>query len=168
MSSDPNAITEAIERAEDAFEYAGLGRPDFEDGIDQEETWTTQLTKACRYLEAVRVLRSRDGFCGAVVELCFGAIERTLEGYVLWAAEDSLEDFMDHTTVYDRVIEVGLFDPATADSLRELYGTNRTAHYYGGRVPTGQKADAMARLAEEIHEYTVDQLRHAGVCRCPR
>ncbi len=100
MSSDPGAITDTIERAEDAFDYAGFGRPDFEDGIDQDDEWTVQLAKGCRNLDACRTLRDQDGFNGAVIELSFGAIERTLEGYLLWATNDSLEDYMDHATVY--------------------------------------------------------------------
>lgn len=79
--SDPIAITDAIAAAEDGFDYAGYGRPDFEEGIDQTEEWTVQLTKGCRNLEAARTLRNQDGFNGAVIELCFGAIERTFEGY---------------------------------------------------------------------------------------
>lgn len=166
MSSDPAAITEAIEQAEDAFEYAGFGQPDFEAGIDQGEEWKVQLTKGCRYLEAVRTLRSQDGFNGAVIELCFGAIERTLEGYLLWATNDSIEDFMDHTTVYDRIVQVGLLEAETADSLRALYRSNRTEHYYGGQVPTAQKENAMATLAEAIHDFTAEQIRGDAVCLC--
>lgn len=166
MSSDPGAITEAIEQAEDAFEYAGFGQPDFEAGIDQDEEWKVQLTKGCRYLEAVRTLRRQDGFNGAVIELCFGAIERTLEGYLLWATNDSLTDFVDHTTVYDRIVQVGLLEEDTAEALQALYRSNRTEHYYGGQVPTTQKEDAMAALAEAIHEFAVDQIREPGVCLC--
>jgi hypothetical protein len=164
--SDPTDISAAIEAAEDSFEYAGFGRPDFEDGINQDEDWTIQLTKACRNLEAARTLRTHDGFNGAVIELCFGAIERTFEGYLLWATADSLEEYMDHETVYDRIVAVGLLEPDTADSLRELYGANGTEHYYGGRVPTTQKAESMYELAETIHAYTTDQMRGKNVCIC--
>jgi hypothetical protein len=45
--SDPNAVTTAIERAEDAFEYRGHGRPDFETGVNKDTDWKTQLTKGC-------------------------------------------------------------------------------------------------------------------------
>jgi hypothetical protein len=77
--SDPNAVTGALETARDAFEYTGHGRPEFEVGIDRDEDWTVQPTKACRYLDACRTLRGRDGYNGACIELSFGAIERTVE-----------------------------------------------------------------------------------------
>lgn len=166
MSSDPNRIVEAIERAEDGFEYSVVGRPDFEEGIDQDEDWKTQLTKACRNLEACRSLRRQDGFNGAVIELCFGAIERTFEGYLLWTTDDTLVDYMDHETVYDRVVDVGLLESETARSLKELYGANRTEHYYGGRIPTTEKEEAMYELAESIHEYTTGEIRGGRVCIC--
>ncbi|QIO25384.1 DNA-binding protein (plasmid) [Haloarcula sp. JP-L23] len=159
-------MSEAIEAAEDSFEYAGYGQPDFEQGINQDDDWTIQLTKGCRNLEAARTLRSQDGFNGAVIELCFGAIERTFEGYLLWATDDSLEDYMDHEAVYERIVAVGLFESETAESLQELYGANRTAHYYGGRVPTTKKEESMYELAEKIHEYTTDQMRGNSVCIC--
>lgn len=166
MSSDPEGVTGAIQRAEDAFENTGFGRPDFEAGIDRDEDWKTLLTKACRYLEALRTLRARDGFNGAVIELSFGAIERTFEAYLLWATNASIEDFMDHTAVYDRVVEAGLLEAETAESLRRLYGANRTEHYYGGRVPTTRKGSAMTELAEAIHDFTVGQIRTGGTCLC--
>lgn len=163
---DPRAVTNALETAEDAFEYRGQGRPVFETGIDQDEEWTTQLTKACRYLDAARALWSLDGYNGAVVELCFSAIERSLEAYVLWSTDDDLGEYHDHVTIYDRVAEVGLFTQQTATALGDLYSVNRTEHSYGGLVPTQQKEDAMFRVADEIHVYVGDQLSEGGVCQC--
>lgn len=166
MRNDPNAVTDAIERAADAFEYRGRAAVEFEDGIVQETEWKTQLTKGCRYLEACRALRRNDGFDGAVVELSFGAVERTLEAYVLWDTDDSLADFRDHETVYDRAAQRGLFDRETTEALQDLYGANRTEHYYGGLVPTDEKADATYELAEAVHEYVADQIRSGFVCLC--
>lgn len=164
--SDPDAVTKALSTAENAFEYRGHGRPVFETGIDQDEEWTTQLTKACRYLEAVRALRELDGFNGAVVELCFSATERSLEGYVLWSTDDDIEEYHDHTAIYDRIADVGLFTRQTAADLGELYDLNRTEHYYGELVPTQQKEDAMYRLADEIHGYVTEQIGEGSVCQC--
>lgn len=165
--SDPNRIVAGIDDAEDAFEYVTRGTPDFETGISQGEEWKTQLTKGCRYLESTRMLRSQDGFNGAVVELSFGAIERTLEAYLLWDTADDLSQFHDHETVYDRAAERGLFERETARRLKELYGRNRTEHYYGGSVPTQQEADAMFELATDVHDFVADQIRVGGVCTCP-
>jgi len=166
MSSDPTAVTDAIDRATDAFEYRGRGTVEFETGIEQDSQWQTQLTKACRYLEACRALRRADGFDGAVVELCFGAVERTLEAYLLQDTDDDLADFRDHEAVYDRATQRGLFERETAAALRDLYRTNRTEHYYAGAVPTVGKATAMYELAESVHRYITDEIRTGGVCRC--
>jgi len=166
MGSDPNAVTAAIDRAANAFEYRGRGAVEFETGIDQESQRKTQLTKSCRCLEACRALRGVDGFAGAVVELCFGAVERTLEAYVLWDTDDDLTDFHDHEAIYDRATQRGLFESETTTALADLYRTNRTEHYYGGAVPTAGKADAMYELAEAIHEYVTGQIRTGGVCLC--
>lgn len=164
--SDPAHITGLIENAQDAFEYIGQGRPDFEEGIDQDDDWKTQLTKACRYLESARVLRNQDGFNGAVIELSFGAIERSLEAYLLWNTNDSIKNYRDHEMVYDRVADRGLFDRDTASQLKDLYGRNRTEHYYGVYVPTQQKEEAMYALAENVHQYVSDQFRHHDTCIC--
>lgn len=166
MSSDPNAVVAAVERASDAFEYRSRGTVEFETGIAQESEWATQLTKACRYLEACRALRGTDGFNGAVVELCFGAVERTLEAYLLWDTDDDLDDFRDHGTVYERSAERGLFELETAEALQGLYRANRTEHYYGGAAPTTEKEDAMYELAESIHGFVTDQIRTGTPCLC--
>lgn len=164
--SDPTHVVDCIEAAQDAFEYVGRGRPDFEEDIVQDDDWKTQLTKACRYLESARVLRAEGGFNGAVIELSFGAIERTVEAYLLWNTDDTITEFRDHETVYDRAGERGLFEREIATELKDLYGRNRTEHYYGAYVPTQQKEDAMHALAEGVHEYVVDQIRVGGVCVC--
>jgi hypothetical protein len=124
------------------------------------------LTKACRYLEACRSLRRADGFDGAVVELCFGAVERTLEAYVLQDTDDYLADFRNHEAVYDRATQRGLFEAETATALQDLHRANRTQHYYGGAVPTAEKADAMYELAEAVHRYVTEQIRTGSVCIC--
>lgn len=164
--TDPGDVVEGIERARDAFEYVGHGSPDYETAVSRADAWRTQLTKACRYLASTRTLRAADGFNGAVVELCFAAIERSLEGYVLWSAADELSDFRDHETVYDRAAERGLFERETTEALQELYGRNRTAHYYGSLVPTQAKADAMFAVAADLHDFATDQIREGGVCVC--
>lgn len=165
-SSDPTDILAALERAQDAFEMVGRGRAAFEDGIDADADWKTQLTKACRLLEVVDVLQSQDGYYTAVIEVCFGAIERSIEAYALAMTNDTLEDFQDHDFSYDRAHEIGLFEPETAAEMQELYSDNRTESYYGGRRPTEEQAAAMAELATAVHQFTVAQTREGGVCLC--
>lgn len=164
--SDPRPLVEAIDAARDAFEYAGIGPPAYEDHVAQGTAWQTQLTKACRYLASSRALRAADGFNGAVVELSFSAIERTLEAYLLRHTADDLGDYRDHETVYTRAAEQGVFERETARKLRRLYRRNRTEHYYGGSVPTQRTEDAMFELAEHVHRYVREFVTDEPVCLC--
>jgi hypothetical protein len=116
-------------------------------------------------LAAVDTL-SDQGFYTATIELCFGATERSVEAYALAEGGDDLEDFHDHTTCYDRATALGLLSDTTTRELRQLYGTNRTDSYYGGRRPTERQAATMQQLAQSVHEYVTDQIREGGVCVC--
>jgi hypothetical protein len=163
--SDPQAITDALTTAIDAFNEEGYGIPTREAEIDPDADWKTQLTKACRLLAAVDSL-SGQGFHTATIELCFGATERSVEAYVLAEGGDDLDDFHDHTTCYDRATDLGFLSDTTTHQLRQLYDTNRTDSYYGGRRPTERQADTMQQLARSIHEYTTDRISEGGVCVC--
>jgi hypothetical protein len=163
--SDPQAITDALTAATDAFDEEDHGVPTREDAINSDADWKTQLTKACRLLAAVETVGDRD-FYTATIELCFGVTERSVEAYVLAEGGDNLDDFYDHTTCYDRATALGLLSEATTRELRQLYDTNRTDSYYGGRRPTERQADTMQRLARHVHEYATDQIREGGVCVC--
>lgn len=166
IMSDPRSVTGPLADAEDAFEYVGKGAPTYEDGIDQAEEWTTQLTKACKYLEACRTLRNQDGFNGAVIELSFGAIERSLESYLLQDTTDDIADYLDHEFVYKRAGDRGLFTRETAHDLMDLYEANRTEHYYGKLVPTQEKSDTMFELAEGVHRYVLSMIDEKDACIC--
>ena len=100
-SSDPVAVLTALDRAQDAFDTVGRGRAAFEDGVSADEDWKTQLTKACRLLEVVDTLQSQDGYYTAIIEVCFGAIERSIEAYALAMTDDTLQDFQDHQFSYN-------------------------------------------------------------------
>lgn len=164
--SDPAAILTALQQAQDAFELVGRGRTTFEHGISADADWKTQLTKACRLLEVVETLQTQDGYYTAVIELCFGVIERSIEAYALAMTDDTLQDFQDHQFSYERAHQIGLFDKETAEELRELHSDNRTESYYGGGRPTETQATAMVALAGAVHQFSVDQLRDGGVCLC--
>lgn len=163
--SDPAAITDALETAIDAFNEAGYGVPTREAEIDPDGDWKTQLTKACRLRAAVEHIEGK-GFYTATIELCFGATERSVEAYALAAGGDDLDDFHDHTYCYDRANALGLLSTATTEDLRQLYDTNRTDSYYGGRRPTERQAVAMRTLSRSIHEHVRNQIREGGVCVC--
>jgi hypothetical protein len=164
--ADPDAVLEALAEAQDAFELVGDGRPRFEEGLSADEDWKTQLTKACRLLEVADVLQSQDGYYTAVIEVCFGALERSIEAYALAMTDDELADFQDHAFAYERAHEIGLFERETARAMKELYEDNRTESYYGGGRPTERQAAAMVELNEVVHEFAVTQIREGGVCRC--
>jgi hypothetical protein len=161
--SDPSAVLAALDRAQDAFEMVGHGRTAFEDGISADEDWKTQLTKACRLL---KVVQSQDGYYTAVIEVCFGAIERSIEAYALSMTNDTLQDFQDHQFAYERAHQIGLFERETAEAMNDLYSENRTESYYGGWRPTQEQADAMTDLASAVHRFAVSQIRDGGVCLC--
>lgn len=163
--SDPQAITDALDAAVDAFNEEGYGVPTREDAIDSDADWKTQLTKACRLLAAVENITGQV-FYTATIELCFGATERSVEAYALAEGGDELNDFHDHTSCYDRATDLGLLSGTTTRELRQLYDTNRTDSYYGGRRPTERQADTMQQLAQRVHEHVTNQIREGGVCVC--
>ncbi|QSW98645.2 DNA-binding protein [Haloterrigena alkaliphila] len=163
--SDPNAIKDALETAVDAFNEEGHGIPTYEETIDTDDAWKAQLTKGCTLLRAVERIGG-DGYYTATIELCFGAIERSIEAYALAEGGDELQDFHDHTYCYDRASELALLSRSTTDELRGLYTENRTDSYYGGKQPTKEQADAMQSLTREIHDHVRDQIREGGVCNC--
>ncbi|WP_126663512.1 DNA-binding protein [Haloterrigena salifodinae] len=163
--SDPNAITDALETAVDAFNEEGHGIPTYEETIDTDDEWTSQLTKGCTLLHVIERLDG-DGYYTATIELCFGAIERSIEAYALAEGGDELRDFHDHTYCYDRASELALLSRSTTDRLAGLYTENRTDSYYGGKRPTKEQADVMQSLAQEIHRHVTNQIRKGGVCRC--
>lgn len=163
--SDPSGLTDALDDAVDAFGETGYGVPTREDAIDTDTDWTTQLTKACRLLAAAETC-AEQGFYTAAIELCFGATERSVEAYAIAEGGDNRREFHDHTTCYDQATDLGLLSEAAAGDLRDLYDTNRTDSYYGGRRPTERQAAAMRRLARRVHEYVTAQIRVGGVCVC--
>lgn len=163
--SDPQPITDALTDAVDAFNEEGHGSPTYEKHIDTDADWKAQLTKACRLLAAVEHLAG-NGLYTATIELCFGATERSIEAYALAEGGDRLADFHDHTRCYSRATDLGLLSDTTTDRLRDLYATNRTNSYYGGRRPTDRQAKQMQQLAWSVHEHVTNQIREGGVCAC--
>ncbi|ELY95766.1 hepn domain-containing protein [Natrialba hulunbeirensis JCM 10989] len=165
--SDPNVVREALNAAIDAFNQEGYGIPTREPEIDTDADWKTQLTKGCRLLAVVKEIESGEYYT-AVVELCFGIIERSLEAFAIVEGSDELRDFQtdSHDRCYDQAARFGLFTRELTHELKNLYGNNRTDSYYGGRHPTKRQAETMHRLARTIHQHVTDQIREGGVCNC--
>ncbi|MEF8776389.1 MAG: DNA-binding protein [Haloarculaceae archaeon] len=166
MSADPGDVLDALSRAQDAFDEKGEGIPHSEANIDTDDEWTVQLTKACRLLEAGQTLAGQDGYYTAVIELSFGALERSIQAYICWQGDDVLADFRDHEFAYRRAHETGLLEEETAEVIEALYASNRTESYYGGKRPTDRQADSMVGVATSVHEFVRDQIRQGGVCTC--
>jgi hypothetical protein len=168
MPDEPDDLDDAISRAEDAF-GGQLGRPEYEERLDPDEhdADVIQLRKACRLLDACRLLREHDGYHTSVIEMSFAAIERTFEFYALTASNDTIDDFREgHDRAYDRGAELNLVTEETARRLKQLYRDNRAAAYYRDTVAATQQADAMFDLAVIIHDYIKDFARISHECRC--
>jgi hypothetical protein len=168
MPDEPDDLGEAISRAEDAF-GGQLGRPDYEEGLDPDEHGADviQLRKACRLLDACRLLREHDGYHTSVIEMSFAAVERSLEFYALTASNDTIDDFREgHDRAYDRGAELNLVTGETARRLKQLYRDNRAAAYYRDTVAATQQADAMFDLAGISHDYIKNFARISHECRC--
>ena len=130
---DDAAVREALETATRAFRDTRGQDP--EAHLDPETPAVTQLRKACRLLDACRVLQAYDGYYTSVVELSFGAIERTIQYYALAKTTDTVRDFHDHETVYERGAALTLYSEETMAQLVDLWRTNRSAAYYRNTVP---------------------------------
>lgn len=168
MPDEPDDLDEVISRAEDAF-GGQLGRPDYEEGLDpdQHDADVIQLRKACRLLDACRLLREHDGYHTSVIEMSFAAIERTLEFYALTASNDTIDDFREgHDRAYDRGVELNLVTAETARRLKQLYRDNRAAAYYRDTVAATQQADAMFDLAVAVHDYVTHFAQCSHECCC--
>jgi len=88
--SDPTAVLAALDPRTGCLRDGGTRSGSVRGGISADEDWKTQLTKACRLLEVVDTLQSQDGYYTAVIEVCFGAIERSIEAYALAMTNDTL------------------------------------------------------------------------------
>jgi len=149
--SDPGDLRECVETAQEGFQY---GRGAVETGLDDPKSEAVgQLRKACRLLAAARSLRATNGFHTAVVELSFGAIERSFEFFALALSIDTLRAFDDHRYVYQRAFELGVISETLRDDYQSLYTEYRTESYYGDRQVREGEADAMFNLAVATHEF---------------
>jgi hypothetical protein len=169
MPDDPSDIVDAHGRAEDAFGGHTMGRPEYEEGLDPNahDSDVLQLRKACRLLEACRVLRDQDGYHTSVIEMSFAAVERTLEFYALTASNDSIDDFREgHDRAYDRAAELALITEETSRRLKQLYRDNRAAAYYRDTVAGAQQAETLFDLAVAVHDHVTNFAGAAHECRC--
>lgn len=171
MPDDPNALLAALDSAEDAFGSHTTGRLEYEEGLDPDahDANVIQLRKACRLLDACRLLREHGGYYTSVIEMSFAASERTLECYALNASNDTIDDFREgHDRAYDRAADLALVTDETTRRMKQLYRDNRAAAYYRDTVAAAQQADAIFTLAVVVHDHVTEFARLSHECHCRR
>jgi hypothetical protein len=155
--SDPIALLEGIEAAEDAFSHAS-GRPTFEpeinSGADADEG-EVQIQKACRLLWLAHEIDTLGEYYGAILEHSFIVIEHTLQGYLLVMTGIDPTELRDHESPYDFAKGRVPLEGDTIDSLKRLYDARRTSHYYGTTVTTAEQAERMRTVSKLVHGHIV-------------
>jgi len=158
-----NEIHDRLKEAERTFE----GSPETigeELGVDDAEL--VQLRRACRLLEVGSNLLDQ-GYYTVVIESAFVAIERTIQFRLIHdGAMSAAEVISSHRRLYQRGAEIGLYDNALGDDLADLWNRNRTKTYYRLGIATKEQAEAMYRLADDIHRHLVDMTGASHECLC--
>lgn len=139
-----------------------------EAGLAVDSAELLQLRKACRLLEAANTLIAENGYHTVVIEASFGAIERTLQFYLLEEEFLHPEEYVDHQTVYDRSHEAGLYDREFKEKLVGLWRNNRSRSYYREGVGSEKRAEKMLELAEAIHSHVLQLAGRSHECICER
>jgi len=156
-------IEALLDEARALFEGAGA---DPEDGLDVDDATLLQLRKACRLIAAAGFLRAKDGYYTVVVEASFVAIERTIQFYLLEQGLLHEDGHVDHSTVYERGVQAGLYDEEFAWKLDALWRNNRSDTYYRGGTATSDRAETMLELADAIHGYVLQLAGQRHECIC--
>ena len=108
-----------------------------------------------------------QGYYTVVIESAFVAIERTIQFRLIHdGAMSAAEVISSHRRLYQRGAEIGLYDDAFGEDLAELWNWNRTKTYYRLGIATKEQAEAMYRLADDIHRHLVDTTRVSHECLC--
>jgi hypothetical protein len=156
-------IQDQLVEAERTFE----GAPGtIEEGLDVDDAELVQLRRACRLLEVGANLLEQ-GYYTVVIESAFVAIERTIQFRLIHDGAMSPEEVISsHRRLYQRGAEIGLYDDTFGDDLAELWNRNRTKTYYRLGIATKEQAEAMYRLANDIHQHLVEMSRMSHECLC--
>lgn len=138
-----------------------------ETGLDVDSAELLQLRKGCRLLAAANTLVAENGYHTVIIEASFGAIERTLQFYLLENGFLRPEEYVNHQTVYERSHEAGLYDKVFKDKLIRLWRDNRSKSYYREGVGSERRAAKMLELAETIHQHVLQLAgqRHECICK---
>ena len=160
---DDSHIEDKLDEVQNLFNR----RPEeVETGLDVDDPGMLQLRKACRLLEAARHLIEENGYYTVVIETSFGAIERTLQFYLLENDFLHPDEYIDHQAVYEESYEAGLYNQEFRDKLVELWRNNRSRSYYREGVGSNERAEKMLGLAEAIHEHVLQLAGESHECIC--
>jgi hypothetical protein len=156
-------IDDLIDDAERLFE-----RPSetIEEGLDVDDPALLQVRKACRLLTAAKFLVEHNGYYTVVIEASFAAIERSIQYYLLEKDFLTPEEYVDHTLVYRRGEEAGLYDAEIRDRLAALWRNNRSKTYYREGVGTADRATIMLDLAQALHQHVLQLAGSRHECLC--
>lgn len=159
-STDIEAL---IDEAQAAFDRRPTA---IEAGLDVEDAATLQLRKACRLLAGAEALRDADYYT-LVIEASFVAIERTVEFRLLEGGTTQSADLPGtHPGVYREAASVGVFGESMAADLADLWRDHRAKTYYQDGLASEARADAMYKLATEVHRYVTGRSRRGHECAC--
>jgi hypothetical protein len=153
--SDPTDLLDEISVAEDAFGHAH-GQPEFEPTLNADtdaRDGEVQIQKACRTIELTTRIDELGEYYGAILEHSFIVIEHTLQGYLLAMTGTDERELRDHTSPYEFAKGQVPLEDGTIESLKTLYDSRRTDHYYGTTVTTKGQAHAMWNVAITVHEH---------------
>jgi len=160
---DNSHIEDKLDEVQELFDR----RPEeVETGLKVDDHSMLQLRKGCRLLEAANHLIEENGYYTVVIESCFGAIERTLQFYLLENNFLYPDDYIDHQDVYQQGHEAGLYNQEFSDKLISLWRNNRSKSYYREGVGSQERADKMLELAEEIHGHVLQLAGQSHECVC--
>lgn len=156
-------VDELVDKAEILFERPG---ETIEEGLDVDDPALLQIRKACRLLTAAEFLADHNGYYTVVIEASFAAIERSIQFYLLEHDFLAPEEYVDHTVVYRRGEEAGLYNAEIRDRLAALWRNNRSKTYYREGVGTADRAAIMLELAQVIHQYVLQLAGSRHECLC--
>jgi hypothetical protein len=160
---DNSHIEDKLDEIQNLFDEKPIK---METGLDVDDPGMLQLRKACRLLEASKHLIEENGYYTVVIETSFGAIERTLQFYLLENNFLHPDEYIDHQAVYQESHEAGLYNQEFRDKLVGLWRNNRSRSYYREGVGSEKRAEKMLELAEAIHEHVLQLAgeSHERIC----
>lgn len=157
-----DASSDELRASQQAFNRRGTVEP----GLDVEADALLQLRKACRILDGIRALRTIDRHHTLVVEGTFGALERTVQFYVVDRGVAESAAMQSHEETFTYGTKAGLISDSTRDELVELWKNHRNGTYYQEERATAEQAGMMLAHAACLNEHvpTLAGRKHDCIC----